>query len=75
MPLKQEKLRGVAFEALLYAEDTSNNFMHGAAKLKYLQEMTQLALRKAMRFHYDPLIDKYVVWGGDRTSAKNSDKV
>ena len=38
LPIKQEdlNLRGHAFEARIYAEDPTNNFMPGAGPLTYL---------------------------------------
>lgn len=82
--LEQDKipLRGHAFEARIYAEDPSGNFMPGAGKLKFMQPPRILpGDEKNMRVetgveegdevsvHYDPLIAKLVVWSDDRLSA------
>jgi len=81
LPLKQEEipLIGHAFEARIYAEDPSNNFMPGAGKLKFLQtpEVGDKNVRvetgveegDEVSVHYDPLIAKLVVWSNDRQSA------
>lgn len=82
LPLRQEEipLRGHAFEARIYAEDPSNNFMPGAGKLKYLvtpsaqsdpnvRVETGVLEGDEVSVHYDPLIAKLVVWSEDRKSA------
>jgi len=84
LPLSQEQipLKGHAFEARIYAEDPSNNFMPGAGKLKFLQAPSVDANDRAnirvetgveqgdeVSVHYDPLIAKLVVWSQDRASA------
>jgi 3-methylcrotonyl-CoA carboxylase alpha subunit len=80
LPLDQGglKLRGHAFEARIYAEDPSNDFMPGAGPLLHLttpnasdQTRVETGVRQGdeVSVHYDPMIAKLVVWSEDRTSA------
>ncbi|XP_043926598.1 methylcrotonoyl-CoA carboxylase subunit alpha, mitochondrial [Protopterus annectens] len=80
IPLTQEEisLNGHSFEARIYAEDPSNNFMPGAGPLKYLSTpladvftRIETGVRQGdeVSVHYDPMIAKLVVWGKDRSAA------
>lgn len=88
LPLTQDdiKLRGHAFEARIYAEDPSQNFLPGAGNLEYLRTPTEnydVRVETGVRqgdeisVYYDPMIAKLVVWGSDRTEAllKITDKL
>ena len=78
LPLKQEQipLVGHAFEARIYAEDPSNNFMPGAGQLKYLStpkdETNNIRIETGVEqgdevsVHYVPLTAKLVVWSNDQ---------
>ncbi|XP_075412214.1 methylcrotonoyl-CoA carboxylase subunit alpha, mitochondrial [Tenrec ecaudatus] len=80
IPLRQEEitLRGHAFEARIYAEDPSNNFMPGAGPLVHLSTppadlstRIETGVRQGdeVSVHYDPMIAKLVVWAADRQAA------
>ncbi|XP_025051754.1 methylcrotonoyl-CoA carboxylase subunit alpha, mitochondrial isoform X1 [Alligator sinensis] len=80
IPLAQEEisLRGHAFEARIYAEDPSNNFMPGAGPLLHLSTpppdsftRIETGVRQGdeVSVHYDPMIAKLVVWAEDRQAA------
>ncbi|CAG0895583.1 unnamed protein product [Darwinula stevensoni] len=80
LPLSQDDIsyKGHAFEARIYAEDPSNNFLPGAGKLFYLRtpipdEITRVETGivegDEVSVYYDPMIAKLVVWGPDRSSA------
>uniref|UniRef100_A0A2I3GCV8 Methylcrotonoyl-CoA carboxylase subunit alpha, mitochondrial n=1 Tax=Nomascus leucogenys TaxID=61853 RepID=A0A2I3GCV8_NOMLE len=80
IPLSQEEitLQGHAFEARIYAEDPSNNFMPGAGPLVHLstpQADPSTRIETGVRqgdevsVHYDPMIAKLVVWAADRQAA------
>ncbi|XP_018879964.3 methylcrotonoyl-CoA carboxylase subunit alpha, mitochondrial isoform X1 [Gorilla gorilla gorilla] len=80
IPLSQEEitLQGHAFEARIYAEDPSNNFMPGAGPLVHLSTpradpstRIETGVRQGdeVSVHYDPMIAKLVVWAGDRQAA------
>ncbi|XP_041032877.1 methylcrotonoyl-CoA carboxylase subunit alpha, mitochondrial isoform X2 [Carcharodon carcharias] len=82
LPMTQEELsvKGHAFEARIYAEDPSNNFMPGAGPLLHLSTPVADAFTRIetgvkqgdeVSVHYDPMIAKLVVWGNDRTVALN----
>ncbi|XP_067898435.1 methylcrotonoyl-CoA carboxylase subunit alpha, mitochondrial isoform X1 [Heterodontus francisci] len=82
LPMTQEELsvKGHAFEARIYAEDPSNNFMPGAGPLLHLSTPVPDAFTRIetgvkqgdeVSVHYDPMIAKLVVWGDDRTVALN----
>lgn len=80
LPLKQSnlKINGHAFEARIYAEDPSNDFMPTAGKLTGLIEPS---LNNSVRVDtgvlegdevspfYDPMISKLIVWGDTRPAA------
>lgn len=80
LPLRQEdvKVNGHAFEARIYAEDPSQNFMPGSGDINYLSTPvetsnvridTSIRQGDAVSVFYDPMIAKLVVWGPDRPSA------
>ncbi|XP_019358905.1 PREDICTED: methylcrotonoyl-CoA carboxylase subunit alpha, mitochondrial [Gavialis gangeticus] len=80
IPLAQEEisLRGHAFEARIYAEDPSNNFMPGAGPLLHLSTpppdsftRIETGVRQGdeVSVYYDPMIAKLVVWAEDRQAA------
>uniref|UniRef100_A0AAR2KDP8 Methylcrotonoyl-CoA carboxylase subunit alpha, mitochondrial n=1 Tax=Pygocentrus nattereri TaxID=42514 RepID=A0AAR2KDP8_PYGNA len=80
LPLSQSDivLRGHSFEARIYAEDPSNDFLPGAGHLRHLStpqpdEHTRIetGVREGdeVSVHYDPMIAKLVVWGEDRSAA------
>ncbi|POI35978.1 hypothetical protein CIB84_000271, partial [Bambusicola thoracicus] len=80
IPLTQEEilLRGHAFEARIYAEDPSNNFLPGAGPLVHLSTpppdrdtRIETGVRQGdeVSVHYDPMIAKLVVWAEDREAA------
>ncbi|XP_028856287.1 methylcrotonoyl-CoA carboxylase subunit alpha, mitochondrial [Denticeps clupeoides] len=80
LPLSQEEivLKGHSFEARIYAEDPSNDFLPGAGPLLHLStpqgdEVTRIetGVREGdeVSVHYDPMIAKLVVWGEDRSAA------
>ncbi|XP_011944182.1 PREDICTED: methylcrotonoyl-CoA carboxylase subunit alpha, mitochondrial isoform X5 [Cercocebus atys] len=80
IPLSQEEitLQGHAFEARIYAEDPSNNFMPGAGPLVHLSTpradpstRIETGVRQGdeVSVHYDPMIAKLVVWAADRQAA------
>ncbi|XP_038671932.1 methylcrotonoyl-CoA carboxylase subunit alpha, mitochondrial isoform X1 [Scyliorhinus canicula] len=82
LPMTQEELsvNGHAFEARIYAEDPSNNFMPGAGPLLHLSTPVADAFTRIetgvkqgdeVSVHYDPMIAKLVVWGNDRIMALN----
>lgn len=80
LPLRQEDVHvnGHAFEARIYAEDPSQNFMPGSGDINYLSTPTETehvridtSIRQgdAVSVFYDPMIAKLVVWGPDRPAA------
>ncbi|XP_041127244.1 methylcrotonoyl-CoA carboxylase subunit alpha, mitochondrial-like [Polyodon spathula] len=80
LPLMQGeiKLKGHSFEARIYAEDPSNNFLPGAGPLLHLSTprgddfiRIETGVRQGdeVSVHYDPMIAKLVVWGEDRCAA------
>jgi len=80
LPLRQEdvNVNGHAFEARIYAEDPSQNFMPGSGDINYLSTPaetsnvridTSIRQGDAVSVFYDPMIAKLVVWGPDRPSA------
>ncbi|XP_047304547.1 methylcrotonoyl-CoA carboxylase subunit alpha, mitochondrial isoform X6 [Homo sapiens] len=80
IPLSQEEitLQGHAFEARIYAEDPSNNFMPVAGPLVHLSTpradpstRIETGVRQGdeVSVHYDPMIAKLVVWAADRQAA------
>jgi 3-methylcrotonyl-CoA carboxylase alpha subunit len=72
---KDLKIRGHAFEARLYAEDPSNNFLPGAGKLRHLKFPEGARIDTGVRqgdtitIHYDPMIAKVITWGETRDAA------
>lgn len=80
LPLLQEDLevKGHSFEARIYAEDPTNDFLPGAGPLLHLStppadDSTRIetGVREGdeVSAHYDPMIAKLVVWGEDRSAA------
>ncbi len=76
--LRQEHLaiRGHAFEARIYAEDATRNFVPATGKLTHLELPATLArvdtgVRAGDEItpYYDPMIAKVIVHGRDRASA------
>lgn len=70
--------RGHAFEARIYAEDASSNFMPSTGQIKLLKLPTlndgvrvETGIRQGdeISVYYDPMIAKLVVWSEDRSSA------
>jgi 3-methylcrotonyl-CoA carboxylase alpha subunit len=80
LPASQEQLsiNGHAFEARIYAEDPSNDFLPAAGSLWRLQQPKQNAYIRVdtgvvegdeVGVFYDPMIAKLIVWGEDRQIA------
>ncbi|XP_071949650.1 methylcrotonoyl-CoA carboxylase subunit alpha, mitochondrial-like [Antedon mediterranea] len=80
LPMNQDaiKLRGHSFEARIYAEDPTNNFLPGAGPLWHLEPPVadantriETGVREGdeVSTFYDPMIAKLVVWSHDRQSA------
>ncbi|KAK2090774.1 Methylcrotonoyl-CoA carboxylase subunit alpha, mitochondrial, partial [Saguinus oedipus] len=80
IPLSQEEipLQGHAFEARIYAEDPSHNFLPGTGPLVHLSTppadpctRIETGVRQGdeVSVHYDPMIAKLVVWAADRQAA------
>lgn len=76
---RQEELiqRGHSIECRIYAEDPDNNFMPSAGKIYKISEPLGLGVRTdgyvyegyEIPIHYDPMISKLIVWGGNRDEA------
>ena len=77
LPLKQDQITvsGHAFEARLYAEDTSNGFLPATGTLTALQFPETARIDTGVREgdeispFYDPMIAKLTVHGSDRAQA------
>ncbi|MEX2339966.1 MAG: biotin/lipoyl-containing protein, partial [Aquisalimonadaceae bacterium] len=80
LPLAQEALRvdGHAFEARIYAEDPSRDFLPATGTIRHLRtpaENRHLRIDSGVRegdeisVHYDPLIAKLIVWDRNRDDA------
>ena len=80
LPIGQDDLsiNGHAFEARLYAEDPSRDFLPATGSLNHLRfpsEDPHVRIDGGVRegdevgIHYDPLIAKLVVWDSDRATA------
>ena len=80
LPCKQSDLTitGHAFEARIYAEDPSNQFLPAAGKLTWLQQPQESAHVRIdtgviegdeIGVFYDPMIAKLVVWDENRKRA------
>jgi 3-methylcrotonyl-CoA carboxylase alpha subunit len=80
LPLGQEQLtrRGHAFEARLYAEDPSRDFLPAIGRLTHLEppvENRHVRVDTGVRQgdevsqYYDPMIAKLIVWDEDRDAA------
>ncbi len=78
---KQEDIRqsGHAIECRVYAEDTENNFMPDAGKIKHITEPLGFGVRTdgyvyegyEIPIYYDPMISKLIVWCRTRIDAIN----
>ncbi|MBT2304817.1 acetyl/propionyl/methylcrotonyl-CoA carboxylase subunit alpha [Variovorax paradoxus] len=80
LPLAQEELAidGHALEARIYAEDPDKGFLPSTGKLVYLAPPLESEFVRVdtgveqgdeITPHYDPMIAKLIVWGGDRRQA------
>ncbi|TAN65257.1 MAG: acetyl/propionyl/methylcrotonyl-CoA carboxylase subunit alpha [Magnetospirillum sp.] len=80
LPLEQEQLtrNGHAFEARLYAEDPSRDFLPAIGRLTHLEppvENRHVRVDTGVRqgdevsMFYDPMIAKLIVWDEDRDAA------
>jgi 3-methylcrotonyl-CoA carboxylase alpha subunit len=80
LPLAQEQLvrRGHAFEARVYAEDPTREFLPAIGRLTHLQapvEGPHVRIDTGVRggdeisVYYDPMIAKLIVWDEDRSAA------
>ena len=80
LPLTQEQLviSGHAFEARIYAEDPSRDFLPATGRLSHLrtpQETphvridTGVTQGDTVSIHYDPMIAKLIVWDDSREAA------
>ena len=71
------RLRGVALECRIYAEDPANNFFPSPGLIRRLQAPRGPGVRSdsgayqgwTVPLEYDPLLAKLIVWGSDRTEA------
>ncbi|MBN3310521.1 MCCA carboxylase, partial [Amia calva] len=75
---EKETEGGHSFEARIYAEDPTNDFLPGAGPLlhlstppsdKFTRIETGVQQGDEVSVHYDPMIAKLVVWGEDRAAA------
>jgi 3-methylcrotonyl-CoA carboxylase alpha subunit len=80
LPLRQDQLKvtGHAFEARIYAEDPSNEFMPATGKLNHLSPPIENAHVRVdtgvvqgdeVSPYYDPMIAKLIVWDENRDRA------
>ena len=80
LPLSQEQLsiNGHAFEARIYAEDPSNDFLPASGKISFLQTPKSSEFVRIdsgvcqgdeVSVFYDPMIAKLIVWDKDRDKA------
>lgn len=80
LPCSQAELsiKGHAFEARVYAEDPSNQFLPSAGKVVWLRQPestrsvridTGVVEGDEVGVYYDPMIAKIIVWGEDRPRA------
>jgi len=80
LPLMQEQVRvqGHAFEARIYAEDPSNDFLPASGSLHFIREPAQSTYvridsgvkeQDVISNFYDPMIAKLIVWDGSRMHA------
>jgi len=71
------RLRGVALECRIYAEDPANNFFPSPGLIRRLQAPRGPGVRSdsgayegwTVPLEYDPLLAKLIVWGSDRAEA------
>lgn len=74
---KDVHLQGHAIECRIYAEDPANNFMPSTGQLSVMVPPSGPGVREdggydegsEVSLHYDPLLSKLIVWGGDRNEA------
>ena len=82
LPCSQEELSitGHAFEARIYAEDPSHDFLPATGTLEvlnppaennYVRIDTGVLEGDKVSIYYDPMIAKLIVWGKDRAQALN----
>lgn len=80
LPKQQYELaiKGHAFEARIYAEDTNNGFLPATGLLEFMQTPEQSSFIRVdtgvrqgdeVSVYYDPMIAKLIVWGETRTKA------
>ncbi|GMU45652.1 MAG: acetyl/propionyl-CoA carboxylase subuit alpha [Porticoccaceae bacterium] len=80
LPRTQDQLeiRGHAFEARIYAEDATQDFLPATGTLAFLQPPeesehvrvdTGVLQGDSISIHYDPMIAKLIVWDEDRDRA------
>ena len=79
LTLQQEqiKLRGVAIEARIIAEDPSMSFMPTSGQITYINEPSGAGIRIDSALYqgmwvqtdYDSLLAKLIIWGEDRSTA------
>lgn len=79
LPVKQDDLRihGHSFEARVYAEDPSHDFLPISGRINHLIEPkgehvrveTGVRQNDEVSVYYDPMIAKLVVWSEDRETA------
>ena len=80
LPKKQNELsiHGHAFEARIYAEDTTNNFLPDTGILSFIRTPiesefvridTGVCEHDEVSVFYDPMIAKLIVWGENREKA------
>jgi 3-methylcrotonyl-CoA carboxylase alpha subunit len=81
LPRAQDELAvtGHAFEARLYAEDPTRDFLPATGRLVHLRFPaegphvrvdTGIGEGDEVTIHYDPMLAKLIVWDGDRESAR-----
>ena len=82
LPCSQDELSitGHAFEARIYAEDPTNDFLPATGTLEvlnppaennYVRIDTGVLEGDKVSIYYDPMIAKLIVWGKDRAQALN----
>jgi len=80
LPLAQQdiSMNGHAFEARIYAEDPSNDFLPATGQISFMQIPNEnqnvridsgIVSGDTVSIYYDPMIAKLIVWDKDRNSA------
>ncbi|MBV1910412.1 MAG: acetyl/propionyl/methylcrotonyl-CoA carboxylase subunit alpha [Kangiellaceae bacterium] len=80
LPLTQQELNisGHAFEARIYAEDPSNDFLPTTGKIDFMEVPLEsqfvrvdsgIVAGDSVSIYYDPMIAKLIVWDRDRSAA------